>query len=236
MDSLPSSSWESSIRQELFHQQQQQHERKEMSSLPHPSTFVSTSPRPISTSLPSPSPRGGGSGNSPHSLSNSSIPSMLRFIYMKKISHEKYLVDSLSFKEKQALIPYAKHLESCLDSSVAAADSGGFTTPQTLQSVLEAAKFSVQALGRDTPPSHCFVIVLLMLLKSVTPSSCLKYHTIEEFLVAYPDLQTRNEKERNHLYETANWMHLLFQFIPAKVTSPLLLLNPLLTPLRRTRD
>jgi hypothetical protein len=200
---LNSSSWESSIRHDLL--------QGIRAPLP-------PSPRPPMVSFSSSSPTNTTRGES-FSPSCGSIPAMLRFIYMKKISHEKYLVDSLSFKEKQALIPYAKHLETCLVSTE-------FMTSIKLQSVIEAAKFSLQALGRDTPPSHSFVIVLLMLLKTVTPASCLKYQTMEDFFVAYPDFQNRNDKEKNYLHETANWMHLLFQFIPAKVpfSVPLLLL------------
>jgi hypothetical protein len=67
-----------------------------------------------------------------------------------------------------------------------------------------------------------------MLLKSVTLSQNLKFLTLEHFLESYEEFQSRNDQEKSHLFETANWMNVLFHFIPAKVSpssSSLLLLT-----------
>jgi hypothetical protein len=171
---------------------------------PHPS-------QPPSSSLPSPS---------------MGMPSNLRFAYMTRVSHDKYLVDGLSFKEKNILLSYAQHIEMTLSSSAGSSSStplpltstqSEFLTIESLHSVIENAKLVIIGLGKDNPPSHALIMVMLLLLRPIVPHELLKFPTIDHFFTTYPDFTSRNEREKNYLYENANWMNLLFRFLPAKV-------------------
>ena len=143
---------------------------------------------------------------------NSSIPSILRLAYMTKISNEKYIVDCLSYKEKYLLINYSLLIERYLEIK----DN---LNENELNLITENGKLNILSLGRENPPSHSLVMVMLLLLKPIVPLNLMKYDSIERFLNVYSDFNIRPENEKNFLFETANWMNILFKFIPAKVNS-----------------
>lgn len=168
----------------------------------------------------------------------SSLPSNLRFIYMTKINSNKFLVDFLTFKEKQLLIPYSQLISNLLESNsisleqnsqfqehdslsleqnAISFDSNEFLNSENLERVLDNAKLIILSLGRDNPPSHSLIIIMLLLLKDCIPITLMKYQTINDFLNIYNEFITRNDIEKNYLYQIANWMNILFRFIPAKV-------------------
>jgi hypothetical protein len=193
------------------------------------SEYGSSSRSSLSVSIPLSSPSSFPGTPSP------SIPPLLHLIYLKKFTQNKYLVDILSFHEKQSLISYTKHLQSFL-----APPNSEFLNSDNFRQIIDSTKLLIHTFPKESPPpsssspssllpSHSFLLVILMLLKSVTPSENLKYATLEHFLECYEEFQSRSEQEKRYLFETANWMNILFQFIPAKV-SPSRAQPPPLTP------
>lgn len=86
-------------------------------------------------------------------------------------------------------------------------------------SICEATHIDLTLIPKD---GHLMVALWVTLLSAMSSHSdfslsYLKYPTFISFQEAYPGcFATESNEERNLLWHTANWMHILFQIIPAK--------------------
>lgn len=66
-------------------------------------------------------------------------------------------------------------------------------------------------------PATPFYLALLFIIKIWTNVEyCLKYATLEEFLIDFEIFVHRDIAQQRKLWKTNNWMHILFKLIPAK--------------------
>jgi len=82
-------------------------------------------------------------------------------------------------------------------------------------SAAESSGMDLHKYPKDGIVLQAVWVLYLMKIKSVLPPETLKYQTIHEFLSHYPEFYHIPEQEQTLLWHTANWMHELFQMIPA---------------------
>lgn len=80
------------------------------------------------------------------------------------------------------------------------------------------ARHRLSLLSKEVSLSAGFVVIvtLLQLLANLFSADNMKYRSLESFLEAYPVFQERSNVEKEKLFHTANWMHILFQITTAK--------------------
>jgi len=133
------------------------------------------------------------------------IPPLLRQSWSHKYDAEKSIVDVLSPAEQQSLILHATRVSTMANSA------GSFSD------IVNATSELVRGLIRKNTLTNSFLRVILHLINSLPETGVnLKYKSMEDFLEKYPEMSVRDERERQRLLQTANWMHILFQIIPAK--------------------
>jgi hypothetical protein len=135
-----------------------------------------------------------------------SLPTLLQSAFMRKIGSDKYLVDGLSHNEKQNLRQFAQSLVLFSPSDLHDPDI-----------LTHYAQSTILDLGKLNVPSHAMIMVILLMLKELIHAEKLKYKSLQEFLQNYPEFSHRPQQEKERMREIANWMNILFKFIPAKV-------------------
>jgi hypothetical protein len=122
-------------------------------------------------------------------------------------------VDQLNSEEKRFLILFAEYIVAALDSPLSASD------PATvLSDILMTARHRLSLLSKEVSlsPHHVVIVTLLQLLTNLYSSDNMKYKTLGSFLDVYPMFKDRDAAEKEKLFHTANWMHVLFQITTAK--------------------
>ena len=89
------------------------------------------------------------------------------------------------------------------------------------ESVISTMASYVKLLTKEAPPSNAVILMILYVLKTQVFSSevTMKYKSLDSLLGVYPEFSTRDVCEQMLLIRNANWMHILFLIIPAKVES-----------------
>ena len=126
---------------------------------------------------------------------------------------DKPLVDQLNTKEKTFLILFSEYILTSLDSPLSASD------PATvLSDILMTARHRLSLLSKEVSlsPGYVVIIVLLQLLANLFATDNMKYSSVEKFIEVYPMFEDRPSIEKEKLFHTANWMHILFQITTAK--------------------
>lgn len=120
--------------------------------------------------------------------------------------------EMLNPPEEQAAAAVAKAIEAHLPTSKVA-------------DLLTEVRRCMTLVTIEASRSFYILFVLLKLLKQVFSSDAsMKYPTLDNFQVAYDGaFNSRSVEEQLKLRNTANWMHILFQIIPAKKNKGLVL-------------
>lgn len=103
------------------------------------------------------------------------------------------------------------------DCCVNRAKSGVKGEEYVFDSIANEANINVHLYYKEGVFMQALWVLFLLVLKDNITEEDFKYKTLEEFLASYPGaFDTLDEKEKNNLWHTANWMVLLFQMIPAR--------------------
>jgi hypothetical protein len=141
------------------------------------------------------------------------VPQILSAAWAKNFPSDQPIVDQLNPQEKTFLILFSEYIVTALDSPLSASD------PSTvLSDILMTARHRLSLLSKEVSlsPNYVVIVALLQLLTNLYSSDNMKYTTLEGFLEAYPMFQDRASSEKDKLFHTANWMHILFQITTAK--------------------
>ena len=99
----------------------------------------------------------------------------------------------------------------------AMANTTGVYDKFNIYSIASSAALNVTDLPREGVLKQAIWIEFLTVLKEHIPQADLKYPTIEAFLERYHDLCNGcSAADLRNLWEIANWMSVLFRFVPAK--------------------
>ena len=92
-------------------------------------------------------------------------------------------------------------------------------SPDFSERILISTASYIKLLTKQAPPSNAVILTILYVLKTLIFSSqaAMKYKSLHDFLGTYPEFSARDIGEQDLLCQNANWMHLLFLIIPAKV-------------------
>ena len=126
---------------------------------------------------------------------------------------DKPLSDQLNVHEKKFLILFSEYILSSLESPLSASE------PATvLSDILMTARHRLSLLSKEVSlsPHYVVIVALLQLLANLFAADNMKYPSVESFLEVYPVFQDRGSIEKEKLFHTANWMHILFQITTAK--------------------
>lgn len=102
---------------------------------------------------------------------------------------------------------------TALDSPLSASD------PTTvLSDILMTARHRLSLLSKEVSlsPGYVVIVVLLQLLANLFSADNMKYPSVASFMEVYPIFEDRSSVEKEKLFHTANWMHILFQITTAK--------------------
>eukprot|EP01033_Poteriospumella_lacustris_P004944 gene4944-3536_t len=81
----------------------------------------------------------------------------------------------------------------------------------------ESVGVDLSSLAKEGQMLSALWVIVLRGIRKYTPDENLKYPTFESFKTAYGDEFSRDdEAEWKKLWQVANWMHILFELIPAK--------------------
>jgi len=72
-------------------------------------------------------------------------------------------------------------------------------------------------------PTAIWVAFLILNKDFLLEKKSKKYASIDEFLSKYPQFQEYDEPEKQRLFETANWMNIFFEYMPAKKNKGLII-------------
>lgn len=84
------------------------------------------------------------------------------------------------------------------------------------QYILDLAEIDVCLVNKAGLFYETLWVVFLDIARAQTPSSVLKYQSLADFLIVYPDFVHHSEPDQLKLFNTANWMHIFLTLIPAK--------------------
>lgn len=107
----------------------------------------------------------------------------------------------------------SEYILTSLDSPLCASD------PKTaLSDILMTARTRLSLLSKKVSLSPHYVVIatLLQVLTNVFSADNMKYKTLDSFMEEYPEFEARDNIEREKLFHTANWMHILFKITTAK--------------------
>jgi hypothetical protein len=76
-------------------------------------------------------------------------------------------------------------------------------------------KLDLNYLNKEGRLMYTLWVILLGAMRS-TYSNEYKYPTMQSFLTAYPEFAVEDDSERNNLWQSANWMAILFTMITAR--------------------
>lgn len=141
------------------------------------------------------------------------VPQILSAAWVKNFPSDQPIVDQLNPQEKTFLILFSEYIVTALDSPLSASD------PSTvLSDILMTARHRLSLLSKEVSlsPNYVVIVALLQLLTNLYSSDNMKYTSLEGFLEVYPMFQDRSNSEKDKLFHTANWMHILFQITTAK--------------------
>ena len=97
------------------------------------------------------------------------------------------------------------------------ANATGICDKFNIYSIATAANLNITDLSRECVLKQAIWIEFLSVLKEHMPTAELKYPSIEPFLEKYHDVVNDcSPSDIQNLWETANWMNVLFRFVPAK--------------------
>lgn len=87
-----------------------------------------------------------------------------------------------------------------------------------INDIISTCNARMAVLVKEVTPSitHAVVAVVLYLLSNILSNDNVKYRTQEDMLAIYPQFEDRTPTEKQNLFLTANWMHVLFRIIPAR--------------------
>eukprot|EP01038_Epipyxis_sp_PR26KG_P004567 gene4567-6440_t len=96
-------------------------------------------------------------------------------------------------------------------------NSFGIHCDLNIFSISEHIGLDMNSLNKEVSLMYGLWIALLSIYKKYYPSHELKYPTLDTFLNAYEGkFDHEIEQEKNHLWQTANWMSILFKMITAR--------------------
>lgn len=141
------------------------------------------------------------------------VPQILSAAWMKNFPSDQPIVDQLNSQEKTFLILFSEYIVTALDSPLSASDPN-----IVLSDILMTARHRLSLLSKEVSlsPNYVVIVALLQLLTNLYSSDNMKYTTMDGFLEVYPVFQDRSSSEKDKLFHTANWMHILFQITTAK--------------------
>lgn len=86
-----------------------------------------------------------------------------------------------------------------------------------LQTITEEVGLDLHSLHKEGALMYALWVALLSVLRKKLKKNDYKYQTLEDFLAAYPgQFDTESDTEKILLWQTANWMSILFQMITAR--------------------
>lgn len=117
---------------------------------------------------------------------------------------------SLTVEDKNWIIQFEEAAEQKIKKD-------GFTDDISLFGIASKIGMDLSCLHKEGPLMYALWFSLLCILKKYLDVQQLKYPTIEQFLAAYPGWFVNEcETEKQYLWQTANWMTVLFQMITAR--------------------
>lgn len=87
--------------------------------------------------------------------------------------------------------------------------------PKDVYSIADSNSLDLKQLPKDGIILQAIWLLFMARMKTALPPSTLKYQTVEEFEIAYPEFQSQSRAEIIRLWHTAQWMTELFKVIPA---------------------
>ena len=107
--------------------------------------------------------------------------------------------------------------------ALARASQRGIEHDWNLVSVAEEAEVNLFQYSRDAEMLSSIWVTFLSITRDHFPPDALKYTTLVDFLSVYPDFAHLPADEQRNLWQTANWMSVLFTMIPAAKNKGLVL-------------
>ena len=123
------------------------------------------------------------------------------------------------FESEPHRIAFMKNLRGDIEEPIPHLGDDGISSLQSIfQDVLDDIHVNKKSLkkGEDALINALYVCIL-DILRPMLSANDFKYRTREEFLVAYGDrFANETDREKTLLWQTANWMSILFKMITAK--------------------
>jgi hypothetical protein len=116
----------------------------------------------------------------------------------------------LSPEDKEWVVKFTDAVEEIVKTTGVHSDLNLFV-------VADSIGLDLSVLHKEGTLMYALWVALLYVLKNHLTMEDFKYQTCEEFLEAYDGrFSSESDKEKNYLFQTANWMHLLFKMITAR--------------------
>jgi hypothetical protein len=141
------------------------------------------------------------------------VPQILQAAWAVCTPADKPLSEQLNMQEKTFLILLAEYIMTALESPLSATDPG-----TVLSDILMTARHRLSLLSKEVSlsPGYVVIVTILQLMANLFAADNMKYSSIEGFMEVYPMFHERSNVEKEKLFHTANWMHILFQITTAK--------------------
>lgn len=121
---------------------------------------------------------------------------------------------TLSSAEKQSLVKFRSLVEAMLESQN---PPGSDWKNISMFQLCESVAVDLSSLAKEGQMLSALWVIVLRGIRKYLKDEDLKYPTFESFEAAYSeDFSNDDEPEKRKLWQVANWMHILFQLVPAK--------------------
>lgn len=121
---------------------------------------------------------------------------------------------TLSSAEKQSIAKFRALVETILESQN---PPGSDWKNISMFQLCESVGIDLSSLPKEGQMLSGLWVIVLRGIRKYMKDEDLKYPSFEAFEAAYPDAFPKDdEAERRKLWQVANWMHILFELIPAK--------------------